>query len=190
MQGFDPLHLPLSEYLPILPFETDTATPRSQIPMYYIHDLKQPLHLGGSGSAFSVPGAHHWEHGRDGLAGDNLPEDPGDSLRCREAYEPHGYSRCCYSNTCASQADQVSHHLDHWSPPPGCERGKRHLDLLQRERQPSDGSNRNRVYWQRWITSSHRSSGHHSRSKPALSGTGKHNCLDAAGRKRGKHSRL
>ncbi len=43
MQGFDPLHLPLSEYPPILLFETDTATPRSQIPMYYIHDLKQPF---------------------------------------------------------------------------------------------------------------------------------------------------
>ena len=43
MQGLDPFHLPLSEFPPILPVETDTAAPRSQFPVYYIHDLKQPF---------------------------------------------------------------------------------------------------------------------------------------------------
>jgi hypothetical protein len=42
MQGTDPFYLPLSEYPPVLPYDTDTATPRSKIPIYPIHSLQQP----------------------------------------------------------------------------------------------------------------------------------------------------
>jgi hypothetical protein len=42
MQGV-PYHLLLDGYPPFLPYETDTATPHTLIPIYYIHTLKHPL---------------------------------------------------------------------------------------------------------------------------------------------------
>ena len=42
MQGF-PYHHLLDEYPPFLPHETDTATPHTPIPIYYIHTLIQPF---------------------------------------------------------------------------------------------------------------------------------------------------
>ena len=39
MQGLDPL----GDYPPVLSFDTDTATPRQQIPVYYIHSFEQPF---------------------------------------------------------------------------------------------------------------------------------------------------
>ena len=43
MQGSTPRHLPLAAYPPVLTFDTDTATPRSLLPIYYIHSLKSPF---------------------------------------------------------------------------------------------------------------------------------------------------
>ncbi len=42
MQGI-PLHQLLSEYLPVLATETDTAHPRTPIPIYYFHTAEQPF---------------------------------------------------------------------------------------------------------------------------------------------------
>ncbi len=42
MQGFDPFGISFSAYPLVARFETDTATPRQQIPIYYIHSLKRP----------------------------------------------------------------------------------------------------------------------------------------------------
>ncbi len=40
MQGYN---LPLQNYPFVLPTETDTATPRTPIPIYYIHTFKSPF---------------------------------------------------------------------------------------------------------------------------------------------------
>jgi hypothetical protein len=40
MQG---LHLPLEEYPGVLEQDTDTATPRTPIPIFYIHSLEHPF---------------------------------------------------------------------------------------------------------------------------------------------------
>ena len=42
MQGV-PYHLLLDGYPPFLPHETDTATPYTPVPIYYIHTLDQPF---------------------------------------------------------------------------------------------------------------------------------------------------
>ena len=39
MQGLDPL----GDYPPVLSFDTDTATPRQQIPVYYLHSFEEPF---------------------------------------------------------------------------------------------------------------------------------------------------
>jgi hypothetical protein len=42
MQGF-PFNLPLEQHSVVLPIDTDTATPRFPIPIYFIHSFEQPL---------------------------------------------------------------------------------------------------------------------------------------------------
>ncbi len=42
MQGY-PFELPLTEYPPLTPLVTDTASPQQRIPIYYIHALSQPF---------------------------------------------------------------------------------------------------------------------------------------------------
>jgi len=38
-----PFNLPLEQHPPVFLTDTDTATPRQQTPIFYIHSLKQPF---------------------------------------------------------------------------------------------------------------------------------------------------
>ncbi len=43
MQDIPPFSVPLTDYPPLLPHVTDTATPRTPIPLYYFHSFEQPF---------------------------------------------------------------------------------------------------------------------------------------------------
>jgi len=43
MQDIPPFSVPLTDYPPLLSHVTDTATPRTPIPLYYFHSFEQPF---------------------------------------------------------------------------------------------------------------------------------------------------